>query len=169
MIARGTWRKYIPLAAALCVGVATAQQVPTPLLIVDPQAGIHASGPPGDPFSPSSFQFRLRSSVGTIKYSVSTRSWLSASPAVGTADVSGVTTTLTVNPTANGLEPGTYGPAVAFANVTNGRGTTFRPSVLDVARSGLPRDRATPLSLVCPRRHSTALCRLLRISYICTP
>ena len=150
MIALGTWRKYIPLTAASCLGLATAQQAPAPSLIVDPAPGIRASGPPGGPFSPSTFQYRLRSSVGTVKYSISTPSWLSASSAIGTADVSGVTITLSVNPTAGRLEPGTYGPAVAFANVTNGRGTTVKPSVLVVGGSGLPRDRATPNASALP-------------------
>jgi len=121
---------FVCLSAVLWAGTAHPQAVPLSSLIVDSPNGIHASGLPGGPIYPSTFQYRIRSSAGPIKYSINTPSWLSANPAVGTTDASGVTITLTINKEAARLRPGNYGPAVAFANVTNGRGTTIRTSVL---------------------------------------
>ena len=135
----GYW--LLLLAAVLWAHPAGSQVEPASSLIVDPPDGIRASGPPGGPFNPPSFQYRLRSSGGPIKYSISTPSWLAANPATGTSDVTGVTITLTINPTANQLAPGSYGPAVAFKNVTSGRGTTVRTSVLVVGGAGAPHDQ----------------------------
>src|ERR1041384_2832249 len=124
------WRIFICLSAVWWAGTARAQVVPPASLIVDPRTGIHASGPSGGPMSPPTFEYRIRSSGGPVKYSISTPSWLSAHPATGTVDSGSITITLTINETASRLPPGNYGPAVAFANVTNGRGTTVRTSVL---------------------------------------
>jgi hypothetical protein len=44
-----------------------------------------------------------------------------------------------VNASASSLPPGTYGPGVAFTNVTNGRGSATRPARLIVRGSSLPR------------------------------
>ena len=88
------------------------------------------SGPQGGPFSPSSFQYRVSSSSGTINYSVRTPSWLTVSSTVGVTDMSGVTITITVSSAASRLPPGTYGPSVAFTNVTNGRGSAARSATL---------------------------------------
>jgi len=143
-------RWFLLLAAASWANPAGSQVDPMSSLIVDPRGGILASGPPGGPFTPSSFQYRIRSSTSPVKYSINTPSWLAADPAVGTADLNGVTITLTINPTASGLAPGRYGPAIAFKNVTNGRGTTVRTSMLVVERSGLPQHPATPSASAPP-------------------
>ena len=103
---------------------------PSPSLVVTPLTGMVVSRPQGGPFSPSFFEYRISASTGTVSYSIRTPSWLTASSSFGTADTSGVTITLTVNPTAFRLQPGTYGPGVAFTNVTNGQGSTIRTATV---------------------------------------
>ena len=110
---------------------------PSPsLLVVTPATSMAVSGMQGGPFLPTAFQYRVSASIGTISYSIRTPSWLTASSSFGAAGASGVTITLTVNPTAAHLQPGVYGPGVAFTNVSNGRGSTIRTAILRVrARS----------------------------------
>jgi hypothetical protein len=103
-----------------------------PSLIVSPPSSVTFSGPRGGPFAPSLFEFRVSSTTGTVRYSVRTPSWLTASPTFGTTDTRGVTITLTVNANALRLSPGGYGPAVAFTNVSTGYGSTTRPAQLIV-------------------------------------
>src|SRR5258705_7870283 len=110
-----------------------------PSLIVTPSTSIAFSGPPGGPFSPSLIEYRVSASTGTVSYSIRTPSWLTASSTAGAADTKGVTITLTVNASASNLRPGTYGPAVAFTNVSNGRGSATRPARLIVREPSLPR------------------------------
>ena len=97
---------------------------PVPALTVTPLIAVTSSGHRGGPFSPSSFQYRVVASTGTVRYSIKTPAWLTPSPSAGTADASGVTITLSVNAEALRLPSGTYGPGVAFTNVTNGKGST---------------------------------------------
>jgi len=115
----------------------TAQSPPT--LIVTPATSIAVSGPPGGPFSPSLIEYRVSASSGTISYSIRTPSWLTASSTAGATDTKGVIITLTVNASASNLRPGTYGPAVAFTNVSNGHGSAARPARLIVRGASLPR------------------------------
>ena len=75
---------------------------------------------------------RFSASSGTVRYAIITPSWLTASSRLDTADTSGVVITLTVNPTATQLPPGTYRPHVAFRNVTNGHGSRDRIATLIV-------------------------------------
>jgi hypothetical protein len=51
----------------------------------------------------------------------------------------GVTITLTVNANASRLSPGAYGPAVAFTNVSNGKGSTTRLAKLTIQAPSSPR------------------------------
>ena len=129
------WKKHILDTAIVFVlwpyGALNAQSS-TPSLVVAPTTGINASGPRAGPFSPATYKFHVRATAGSVRYSVSTPSWLRAAPEVGEADVQGVTVTITINPTTHRLPPGVYGPAVAFANLTNGRGTTTRAARLTV-------------------------------------
>src|SRR5215211_2247383 len=81
-----------------------------PSLIVMPSTSIAFSGPEGGPFSPSVIEYRVSASTGTVRYSIRTPSWLTASPTFGVTDTSGVTITLTVNASTSSLPPGTYGP-----------------------------------------------------------
>jgi hypothetical protein len=101
-----------------------------PSLIVTPTTSIAFSGPQGGPFSPSLMQFRVSASTGTVSYSIRTPSWLTASSTFGSTDTGGVTITLTVSASASNLPPGTYGPRIAFTNVSNGRGSTTWPAKL---------------------------------------
>jgi hypothetical protein len=129
-------------AMLLSTEIAAAQK-PTgqspPTLIVTPSTSIAFSGPPGGPFSPSLIEYRVSASTGTVSYSIRTPSWLTASSTAGATDTKGVTITLTVSASASNLRPGTYGPAVAFTNVSNGRGSATRPARLIVRGPSLPR------------------------------
>jgi hypothetical protein len=120
-----------------------AAQKPTgqspPTLIVTPGTSIAFSGPPGGPFSPSLIEYRVSASTGTVSYSIRTPSWLTASSTLGATDTKGVTITVRVNASASSLPPGTYGPGVAFTNVSNGRGSATRPARLIVRGPSLPR------------------------------
>ena len=126
----------------LSIEIAAAQK-PTgqspPTLIVTPSTGIDFSGPPGGPFSPSLVEYRVSASTGTVSYSIRTPSWLTASSTAGVTDTKGVIITLTVNASASNLRPGTYGPAVAFTNVSNGQGSATRAAKLIVRGPSLPR------------------------------
>ena len=126
----------------LSIEIAAAQR-PTgqspPTLIVTPSTSIAVSGPPGGPFSPSLIEYRVSASSGTVSYSIRTPSWLTASATAGATDTKGVIITLTVNASASNLRPGTYGPAVAFTNVSNGHGSATRPARLIVRGPSLPR------------------------------
>jgi hypothetical protein len=117
-----------------------------PSLIVTPASSMAASGRRGGPFSPDMFEFRVSSTTGTVRYSIRTPSWLTASSTFGTTDTRGVTITITVNATASRLSPGTYGPGVAFTNVSNGQGSTIRPAKLIVQAPSPPRatDQTAP-------------------------
>ena len=117
-----------------------ARQSP-PTLIVTPSTSIDFSGPSGGPFSPSHIEYRVSASIGTVSYSIRTPSWLIASSTAGATDTKGVTITLTINASASNLRPGTYGPAVAFTNVSNGHGSATRPARLTVRGPSPPGPR----------------------------
>jgi hypothetical protein len=99
-------------------------------LIVTPPTSMVFSGPKGGPFSPSLIKYRVSASTGTVRYSIRSPSWLTASSTFGVTDTNGVTITLTVNARASSLPPGAYGPAVAFTNVSNGQGSTTKSAKL---------------------------------------
>jgi hypothetical protein len=120
---------------AALLGMSTAYgeslKQPVPVLTVAPLTAVAFSGHRGGPFSPSSFQYRVAASTGTVRYSIKTPAWLTPSPSAGTADTSGVTITLSVNAEAFRLPSGAYGPGVAFTNVSNGKGSiTVRATLL---------------------------------------
>jgi hypothetical protein len=102
-------------------------------LQVTPTADMVAAGNPGGPFTPSSFQYQLSATVGTINYSISgLPNWITASSTSGTAST-GTTVTLTVNANANSLAVGTYGPiTITFTNSDTGQGTQTRTAMLTV-------------------------------------
>jgi hypothetical protein len=126
------------LSTEIAAAQRPAEQAP-PTLIVTPSTSVGFSGPPGGPFSPSLIEYRISASTGTVSYSIRTPSWLTASSTVGVADTKGVTITLTVNASASSLRPGTYGPGVAFTNVSNGHGSATRPARLIVRGPSLSR------------------------------
>jgi hypothetical protein len=104
-----------------------------PSLELDPASSIVASGPPGGPFSASTFDYAIRSTYGSVDYSISgVPSWLNVSQASGTVTTSPSTITFTLNNVANTLEPGVHSALITFANSTNGQGTTSRSATLSV-------------------------------------
>ena len=117
---------------------------PVPALTVTPLTAAAFTGHRGGPFSPSSFQYRVAASTGTVRYSIKTPAWLTPSSNVGTTDTTGVIVTLSVNAEAFRLPPGTYGPGVAFTNVTNGKGSTTVRATLLIQRP--PPPTPTPTS-----------------------
>src|SRR5262245_27307717 len=123
------------VGGTIFISTAIAQQLPS--LVVGPLTGAAVSGPKGGPFTPSTFEYRVSASVGVVGYSVTTPAWLTASPNSGAVDPGGVTVKLAVSPAAYQLEPGVYGPSIAFTNVTNGRGSTARIATLTI-KAGVP-------------------------------
>jgi len=122
-----------------------AQQAATkPTLIVTPSSDIASTGPPDGPFLPALFEYRVSASAGIVRYSVAAPPWLTAWPNSGMTDTAGVTITFIISPAAARLPSGIYGPAVAFANLTNGLGTTSRPARLTVRASAGPIPKAAP-------------------------
>jgi hypothetical protein len=145
------------------VGAAWVFVQPTaPSLQVTPTADMVAAGNRGGPFAPSSFQYQLSASAGSINYSISgVPTWLTASATSGTAST-GTTVTFTVNANANSLPVGTYGPTtITFTNSDTGQRTQTRTATLTVNPPGLQVSPATTLSLrglraARSRRHLSA-------------
>jgi hypothetical protein len=117
------------------VWTAAAQTAPKPSLTVTPSSPLNISGPEGGLFSPSSIQYHLSASTGTVRFAVAAPFWLTADPRAGTVGTDGVTVTLSPNPLASKLAPRAYEATVTFINVTNGQGTTGRTAKLTVQRS----------------------------------
>ena len=103
-----------------------------PALMVTPATGSSASGAHGGPFSPSSFKYALSVATGSVNYSITTPSWLTASSTSGTATTSSKTITFTVNSSARSLGPSTYTGNIDFNNTTNNQGNTTRAATLVV-------------------------------------
>jgi hypothetical protein len=104
-----------------------------PVLQVAPTANIVTTGNPGGPFAPSSFQYQLSASAGSINYSISgLPNWLTASATSGTAST-GTAVKFTVNANASGLAVGTYGPTtITFTNSDSNLGTQTLTATLTV-------------------------------------
>jgi hypothetical protein len=103
-----------------------------PGLQVNSTSNIVAVGNPGGPFAPSSFQYQLSATTGSINYLISGfPNWLTPSLTSGTAS-SGTTVTFSVNATANTLSVGTYTATITFANSDTGQGTQTRTATLSV-------------------------------------
>jgi hypothetical protein len=103
-----------------------------PALQVTPATGKTASGTHGGPFSPSSFTYALSATFGSVKYSITTPSWLTASSTSGTVTTTPKNITFTVNSSARSLGPGNYTGNIGFNNATNGQGNTARVATLVV-------------------------------------
>jgi hypothetical protein len=100
-----------------------------PALQVSPTTGITASGTHGGTFSPSSFRYALSVASGSLNYSITTPSWLTASSRSGTATTSAKTITFTVNSSARSLGSNTYAANIAF---TTNQGDVTRVATLIV-------------------------------------
>ena len=136
---RSIWSAlYLAVLAGSLIGAAAPQTAPKPSLTVTPSSPVNISGPQGGPFSPSSVQYRLSASTGTIKFAIAVPFWLTADPRTGTAGTDGVTVTFSPNPQASKLAPRAYEAPVTFTNVTNGQGTTRTTAKLTVQRSAKP-------------------------------
>ena len=120
------------------VWAAAAQTASKPSLTITPSSPLNISGPEGGPFSPSSIQYHLGASTGTIKFAIAAPFWLTADPRAGTVGTDGVTVTLSPNPLDSKLAPRAYEAPVTFTNVTNGQGTTRITAKLTVQRSETP-------------------------------
>ena len=122
--------------------------VNAPVLQVTPATNIVATGNQGA-LASSSFQFQLSANAGTVNYSISgVPNWLTPSSTSGNVSSSGTAVTFTVNASANGLAPATYGPTtVTFGNVDTGQGTQTRTATLTVN---------PPALLVAPTTGATA-------------
>jgi hypothetical protein len=103
-----------------------------PALQVTPATGKTASGIHGGPFSPSSFTYALSATFGSVKYSITTPSWLTASSGSGTVTTTAKTITFTVNSSARSLGPSTYTNNIDFNNTSNNQGNTTRVATLVV-------------------------------------
>jgi hypothetical protein len=76
---------------------AGAAWVFAPTLQVSPDTNMVAAGNPGGPFAPSSFQYQLSASVGSVNYSISgVPNWLTPSSTSGSVST-GTAVTFTVN------------------------------------------------------------------------
>ena len=114
--------------------ITTNFSAPSPALEVTPATDVASSGNQGGPFSPSSLQYHLSASSGSINFTITNiPTWLDVSSKSGTVDAFGSTITFTVNSSANLLTPGIYSPLpIAFTNATNGHGNTTRAATLTV-------------------------------------
>jgi hypothetical protein len=68
-----------------------------------------------------------------LKYSITTPSWLTASPASATVTTSARTITFTVNSKARSLGPSTHTDNIGFNNATSNQGNTTRVATLIVS------------------------------------
>jgi hypothetical protein len=89
-------------------------------LQVSPTTDIAASGTQGGPFSPSSFNYTLTATSGSVPYSIITPTWLTASPASGTVTTN-KTITFKINSSADTLAPSTYSDSILFVNTSSGQ------------------------------------------------
>ena len=116
-------------------------------LQVSPASGLSISGNQGGPFTPSSSDFSLTSTRGTINYAISgVPDWLTVSSPTGTATTTPKTVTFTVAASANALAAGSYNANVLFTNTTNNKGTTSRPINLTVNAPSLQIGPATNIA-----------------------
>jgi Divergent InlB B-repeat domain len=74
----------------------------------------------------------LSATYGSVKYSITTPSWLTASPNSGTVATSAKAITFTINSSAHSLQPNTYVNSITFNNTTNNQGNTTRVATLTV-------------------------------------
>jgi hypothetical protein len=117
------------------IGIGAAWVFVQPVTLqVTPTTNMVAAGNQGGPFAPSSFQYQLSATAGSINYSISgVPTWLTPSSTSGNMSSSGTTVTFTVNGSANSLAPGTYGPTtITFTNSDTGQGTTSVTATLTV-------------------------------------
>lgn len=87
-------------------------------LQVTPATNFAFSGTQGGPFLPSSFNYTLSATSGSVKYSITTPNWLTASPKSGTVTTTGKTITFKINSSADKLVLNTYVGSIRFNDTT---------------------------------------------------
>jgi hypothetical protein len=130
----------------------TATLTVIPVLQVTPTTNMVTAANQGEPFVPSSFQYQLSATAGSINYSISgVPNWLTASATSGTASTTETTVTFTVNANADNLAVGTYGPiTITLANSDTGYGTTTVTATLTVIPALATTTTCVKTSKVCP-------------------
>jgi hypothetical protein len=103
-----------------------------PVLQVTPTTNIAATGTQGGPFSPKSFQYKLSATYGSVNYSITVPTWLTASSKSGAVTTSGKTINFSIHSSADKLSPTTYVNSIGFNNTTNNQGNTSRVATLNV-------------------------------------
>jgi hypothetical protein len=112
----------------------TVAPPPAGALQVSPATDMDISGTQGGPFSPSSAQYQVSSTSGSVSYAISgLPGWLDASPASGTATAAPTNVTFTVQPYAATLAPGSYTTTIGFTNTTNNQGSQTRTATLTIS------------------------------------
>jgi PKD repeat protein len=109
-----------------------------PSLAVSPTGSFASTGNQGGPFSPPSQIYTLTNSgTASLTWTATNSSnWLTPSPAAGTlAAGAGTNVTVSISVSANSLAAGTYIDTVAFANTSNGAGSTTRTVSLTVTNT----------------------------------
>ncbi|MGH6796517.1 MAG: hypothetical protein ACREDD_04230 [Methylocella sp.] len=103
-------------------------------LAVTPATNIVANAAQGGAaiFSPSSFDYQLAATTGSVMVSISgIPSWLNASFASATLTTTPLTDTFSLT-NLGALARGTYTATIAFTNTTNGQGNTTRTATLRI-------------------------------------
>jgi hypothetical protein len=121
-----------------------------PTLQVTPAANIAASGYQGGPFTPTSFQYQLSASAGSLNYAITgIPPWLNANITSGTATTTPITVTFSLNNLSK-LTPSNYSGTIAFTNTSTGIGNTSRTATLSILMNRLPRLNTAPVSGLSP-------------------
>ena len=103
-----------------------------PVLQVTPATNIASSGSQGGPFAPTSFQYQLSSTSGSINYQITgIPSWLNANFTSGNVTTSPITVTLYLVNAAS-LTPGAYSGTITFTNADTGIVNTTRTATLTI-------------------------------------
>jgi subtilase family serine protease len=122
---------------------------PPQALVVAPATSVAASGLQGGPFSPSSFNYQLSSTTGSLNYSITgIPSWLNASFTSGTATTNPVSVTFSLI-NVGIIPPGVYTSTISFTNTSTGNGNTSRTATLTVNGSltATPTSGPAPLTV----------------------
>jgi hypothetical protein len=123
-------------------GLGAAWVFVQPTLQVTPATNIAASGPLGGPYFPTSFQYQLSASAGSLNYAITgIPPWLNANITSGTATTTPTTVTFSLNNVGRPA-PGGRTATIAFTNTSNGTGNTSRTATLTITT--LPRLNAAP-------------------------
>ncbi len=103
-----------------------------PTLDMSPMEDVIASGGKGGPFEPGSFSYQIKTSTGTLIYSISgVPSWLTASSASGKATTTPKSISFALNANAESLPVGTHRATISVSTMVAGQ----EPSIRAAAKS----------------------------------